>query len=213
MVLILLRLGEVDAHRHALHHLDVVPGRILRRKQAQHRSCGATDLCHDAIVVATVHIYVNLHLLIGPHQVKLGLLEVRRHPQILQGDQRDQVLPHADVLAHFDVLGGDDSVHRRDDLGVAQVELCLIQLGARLFHLRRCLVRLGLLHLQQAGRVTGVARGGLRRRQIILRDSDLIRRSSSVGLGGDDRRLICLRSSHSLIVLLLGDHVLSPPAA
>ena len=123
-------------------------------------------------------------------------------------NEGDQVLPDADVLAHFDVLRGDDPVHRRDDFGVAQVELRLVQLGTRLLHLRCRLVGFRLLHRYLLGRGTGIALCSLRCNRLLLRDCDLFLRSNGIGLGGDHRSLIRLGSSYSLVILLLGDHVL-----
>ncbi len=51
---------------------------------------------------------------------------------IFERDQGEQVLAGGDVLVDLDAFAGDDAVFGRDDVGVAEVELGLIELGLRL---------------------------------------------------------------------------------
>ena len=103
------QIGEVDAYWNALHHLHVISGRVLRRKERKHRAGGAADLGYLAVVVLAGGVHCNLDRLPGGHVAQLRLLEVGRDPQIFQRNQREQVLPRGDVLVDLHALAGDDA--------------------------------------------------------------------------------------------------------
>src|SRR6266542_6401017 len=80
----LVAVVEVDAHWHALHHLDEVAGGVLRRHQTKARAGGASYAGDRAVVLLPAErVHLDLDLLAGTHALQLGLLEVGRDPHVL----------------------------------------------------------------------------------------------------------------------------------
>jgi hypothetical protein len=80
-------------------------------------------------LAAAQRINLQRHLLVRLHPLQLRLFEVRRNPQVREGDDGEEVLPDAEVGADLDVLLVDDSGGGRGDVGVGQVQLGLVDLG------------------------------------------------------------------------------------
>src|SRR5260370_21697285 len=72
---------------------------------------------------------VRIDLYVDPlawrHVLKLSLLEVGSHPDIIERDDIHQFLSDAYVLADFRGLFPDNSGHRRANHGIAQVQFSL----------------------------------------------------------------------------------------
>src|ERR1017187_7429866 len=136
---------EVNANGDALDHLDVVAGGVFRWEQRQDRTSGPSDLGDLAVVRRAGRVGSNLDSLTRRHVAQLGLLKVCGDPQILKGNEGEQVLASGYVLFDFDALAGDDSGNGCDDFGVAEVELRLIELSLCLSHLRLRLFGVGTL--------------------------------------------------------------------
>ena len=122
-----------------------------------------------------------------------------------EGDDFHQLLPGSDVLSDFDRAVANHSSDRSDNLGVYQVELCLIEIGvlALGFGLRRGCT--GTYHLHLFGSRLGIAKVGLGLRQLSLRLSNfrlsgIGHRPSGLNGGGTGRGC-----GYCLIVLLLRD--------
>ena len=140
--------------------------------------------------------------------LELRLFEVRRHPKILERNQRQQVLPRRDILVDLNALARDDAVCRRDNFVVAQVELGLIELGLRLLHLRLGLLGAGVLrcHLLRTGlaRTSASPAPALRCRGPRSRRPRRPARWLRVG----QRGFVGVGRGNSRVELLLADHVL-----
>src|SRR5258708_5114513 len=78
------------------------------------------------------------------HVLKLGFLEIRRHPDIVNRNNGKQALPRLNPLAEFDSLAADDTADWRVDLRVAKIQFrgAYIRLGSLYFADAR--LRLGL---------------------------------------------------------------------
>ena len=207
MRILVREIGEIDAHRNALHHLHVIACGIFRRKQRQNRTGGAANLRHAAFVVPARRIDMNLHGLQGLHVLELGLLEVRRHPNILERNQGEQILPRRNVLIDLNALARDDAVGRRHDSGVAQVEFSLIELGLCLFHLRLGLFSAGTLrsHLLRTGLRVLLCR--LRLLLLLAGHLHCVSGSLFAGKRVVQRGFGGVGGVHSRVKLLLADHV------
>ena len=85
--------------------------------------------------------------------LELGLLEVRGHPEVGQRDDGQEVLTDAEVGAHLHILLVDDAGGGGGDVGVAEVEQRLIDLGLGLLDVGEGGVGLGLLRPYLIGAV------------------------------------------------------------
>ena len=128
-VLRVLTIFENDFDRDSLDDLHIISRGILRRQDAVTRSAGACDVQDVAVIIAAVGIHVNLHGLAGAHIFQLRFLEVGGHPDVLavQRDDGHHLLAGHDVLARLDRSLSYDSADRRDNRGVLQIELSLLQ--------------------------------------------------------------------------------------
>ena len=153
-------LVEDDLHRHALHHLDVVAGGVLRRQQAE-AGAGAGLQTVDMAAQRPVGIGVDgdLDRLARPHVGKLRLLEVGRHPGSADGEIGEGLVCLHDVADIHRALGHAACLRRHDpcvgqvELGRAHLRLGLRDLGLGVGQ-RRLLERHLLrrrLRLEQAG--------------------------------------------------------------
>jgi hypothetical protein len=82
--------GEQDADRHALHDLDPIAGRVLRRQDGEFRSGAGADAGDRALeIVIGIGVDVDRHLLARPHIGEVGLLEIGLDPDI-EANQREE---------------------------------------------------------------------------------------------------------------------------
>jgi hypothetical protein len=152
IAVVLRKIVEVDADRNTLYDLDVVACRIFRWEQAETRTGGSADLRDVTAELATTQrVDFQIDMLVHMHLVELCFLEVRRHPEIFEWNDRQQILPNAQVLTDIDILLAHDAVYRSDDLGVAEVQFCLIDLGLSLLDSRQRSLRAGLLNTDLVG--------------------------------------------------------------
>src|SRR6184192_1419410 len=105
-----------DLHRDTLHHLDIVTGRVLWRKQAGDRATCAGNTLQMTFVFLAGGVHVNGHRLVDAHLPQLGFLEVGGHPYVIKVDDPHQFLPGLHVLAYLNRSVGNNSIHRRNDL-------------------------------------------------------------------------------------------------
>src|SRR5579863_2337125 len=126
-VLRVLPFVKADAHRDALHDLDVVAGGVLRRQQAEVCARRAGEAFHVTVVVAAVSIDVDFHALARPHVPELCLLEVRRDPDVLERHQGHQRLSGHHVLADFHGLLAHQAGDGSDKRGVTEIQLRLLE--------------------------------------------------------------------------------------
>jgi hypothetical protein len=136
-----LRAIEIDSHRHPLHDLYVVSGRVFRGQQAEHGTGPAPEVGYVCFPATAVRIDLYLDWLTGFHVLKLRFFEVGRHPDIVEGNDVHEFLSDAHVLADFGSFPPNNSVHGRADHGIAETEFSLIQLGLALIYL--CLGSVG----------------------------------------------------------------------
>src|SRR5579859_6927265 len=117
---------EVNLYRNALHHFDVISCGILRRQQAEARAAGAGNAVHFAAVFAPVSVNFDGDGLSWSHIPQLSYFEVRGDPDVVEVNDFHQLLSGSHILAYLDGAVADDSIHGSDNLGVLQVECCLI---------------------------------------------------------------------------------------
>src|SRR5690242_17262384 len=111
---------EGDPHRHALHDLGEVTGRILWRDDAEDRACARRDAYDVPVEFMTGQdIRRDGCILAGTNAGELVLLEVRVDPQSLIGDDAHQIGTDGDVRARPNGTIADIAVDRSADLGVA----------------------------------------------------------------------------------------------
>ena len=89
--------------------------------------------------------------LTGMHLRELRFLEVSCHPEVGERNDGQEILPDAEVRANLDVLFVDDAGGGGGDVGVAEVELSLIDFGLCLFDVRHGSVGLRLLGADLVG--------------------------------------------------------------
>src|ERR1051325_12030693 len=118
------RFGDGDSHRHALHDLGEVAGRIVGWKESELRSRGAADAFDFALGDATtVCIDREFHRLSRMNPGQLRFLEVRGDPDACIGDYAHQRLTGIYQLADLDLLAGDFAGSGRSDFGVIELQL------------------------------------------------------------------------------------------
>ena len=86
-------------------------------------------------VFAAVGVDAEVTCWPGFMQAQLRLLEVGGDPDVVERNDRHQLLAGRDVRAHFDRLFADDPVDRRDDGAVAEIEFGLVDQRPSLRHL------------------------------------------------------------------------------
>src|SRR6202023_1296364 len=83
----LLYVGEVDADGNALDDFDVVAGGVFGREERELGAGGSANLGDLAVELAAAEsVDLEGDLLAGTHFGELGFLEVRRDPEVGQGD-------------------------------------------------------------------------------------------------------------------------------
>ena len=147
--------------------------------------------------------------LTGTHSCELSLLEVGGDPEVRQRDDGEEILPDAEVGAYLHVLFVDDSGGGGGDVGVAEVECGLINLGLGLLDVSHGGVRFGLLGADLIG--AGLDRLGrliARLREFLKGLGDLGLAGDLVGFGLEDGGLVGGIGCNRGVILLLGDDVL-----
>jgi len=98
----LLRI-ERDPDRHALHHLDPVAGRVLRRQQRERRAGACAEAFDGAVVRHLLAVDVGLELdrLADAQVPELAFLEVGVDPDVVERDHRQQRRARLDALAEI----------------------------------------------------------------------------------------------------------------
>ena len=93
MVAVLARF-EHDLHGYALYYFDVVARGIFRRQKAESGTRRRGDAVHVSPVLPAASISVDFHVdpLTNPHLLELRLFEIGRHPNVIQRDQRHDLL-------------------------------------------------------------------------------------------------------------------------
>src|SRR3989442_12408972 len=115
---------EDDLDGHALDNLHPVPRRVLGRQQREARARPRADRIDPAqirVIVSALDDDLGAHA--RPYAPELSLLEVREHPDVVQGDDGEQRLARLHHLPDLDGLLGDEPGHRRTDRRVVEVEL------------------------------------------------------------------------------------------
>ena len=107
---------ERDPHRHALHDLDPVAGRVLRRQQGERRAGAGAEAFDRAVVRDLLAVDVGLELgrLADAQVAQLAFLEVGVDPDVVERDDREQRRAGLDALAELDAAPRDVAVDRRD---------------------------------------------------------------------------------------------------
>ena len=125
---------EAYSHRQSLYDLDIVPSRILGRKQAGSISSRGWHILDLAIKRLVEGIHFNGYTLANVHLSELCLLEVRGRPDIVNLNHHDELLPLRNSAPDFRTALARDPVDRGHDVAVAQVEQSRIQLRFRRVH-------------------------------------------------------------------------------
>ena len=116
---------ERDPHRHALHHLDPVAARVLRRQQRECASRAGAE-AGDAPMEgdgAAVGIGLQRHRLPGAQVRELVFLEVRVDPHVLERGDGHQHAPRRDALADLHRAPRDKARGRRGELGARESQV------------------------------------------------------------------------------------------
>src|ERR1700730_2463313 len=127
---------EGKPHWDALHHLDPVAGRVLRRQQREYRTARRRqrrDPCGDVSV--RIGVDGDLRRIALPDIGELGLLDVGLDIEIVRRYQRKCGLACIEKGSDrdaLDIIG--NAVERRDDRGEAQVACRRIDRRLRLFY-------------------------------------------------------------------------------
>src|SRR5262249_49987001 len=118
-----------DFDWNALHDLDVIAGGILRRQEREGGARSRLD-AGDMAADAAVRISVNRerHRLSRPHRVELGLLEIRRDPNLVRNEHGQS---RAGLRELADRGGEADNAPRfgRADRSVGKIELRGVNFG------------------------------------------------------------------------------------
>src|SRR5438128_207780 len=116
---------------------------LLRRQKAEQCSRGAREILDRPLVVATERININFHSLTRAHIFELSFLEVRRHPDIVKGNDGKQTLSWLNPLAEFDGFASNDTADGRIDLRIAKIQFRDAYIRLRLIHLAHAGIRFG----------------------------------------------------------------------
>ena len=120
---------EQDSHRQPLDHFHIVAGCVFGWKQAEHRARGSADCIDVSFIVTPIRIDIDLYRLARTHVLELRLFEVGDHPHIIEWNDGEQFLSRLNILADLDRFAADDSIHRRFDHCIVQVQLRLFDYG------------------------------------------------------------------------------------
>src|SRR5439155_5925212 len=103
---------------HALHDLDPVAGRVLRRKQRERRAGAGAEAGDRAVVshLAAVEIGAKRYRLPEAHRGELRLLVVCIDPDLVERDDRHQRRARAHALPELDRALGDETADGRGQL-------------------------------------------------------------------------------------------------
>src|SRR5829696_2927835 len=116
-------LADRDAHRHPLHHLGEVAGRVVGRQQRELGTRGRAHALDSALRHASaVRVDFELHRLPDLQVGELRLLEVGGHPHTRVRHDGEQRLPRLHELPDLDLLPRDDAAHRRHDARVRELK-------------------------------------------------------------------------------------------
>src|SRR5438876_4265217 len=187
---------EPDAHRDALHDLGIVARRVVRGQERELRPRGRRDALHVSLEVAAgIGVHREVRGVARPYVGGLRLLQVRGHPDVVEGDCGHQRLTGLHELADLDGLLAHDAVRGGDDARVGQVERRLDSGRAGRGHPGIGADEVRLRSGQ--GRVGGTGRR-LGRVELLLRNDLLVRKrldplQIGVGLLGVGLRLLHLR--------------------
>ena len=113
---------EAQAHRDALHHLDVVAGGVFRRQDAGDGAGAAADVLDVAFKIQLQRVHVNAGRLARLDIVHLRLFEVGRHPDVADLGDHQQLLAGVDALADLGRSLQNNARGRRDDLRIAELQ-------------------------------------------------------------------------------------------
>src|SRR5262245_4121290 len=124
---------ELNAHRHALHHLDPVAGGVLRRDGGEGRAGAAGEAGDGAVVdhLLAVAAGGDLDPLADAHLVELACLEVGGDVHLGHRHDREQRRAGLHLLADLDRALGDHAGERRADHRALEIDLRLVAPGAR----------------------------------------------------------------------------------
>src|SRR6266581_3253656 len=197
---------EANPHREPLNDLDKVAAGIFRWQKAEQRSSSTGKILDRPSVVATERINMNVHRLTRAHVFELSFLEVRRHPDIVKGNDGKQTLSWLNSLAKFDGFAANDSAHRSIDSRIAEIELGRANVRLGLAHLASARLRfcLGIAYLLWGS--AGSLDLGLSLSDQAAQLPDLVLLGSNHGAIGFERLRICECLCFVGIVLQLGDY-------
>ena len=118
-------LSSCDTDRDALHDLGEIAGRVVRRQQRELRAARRRDAL-DAAVQGLLRETVDRDFdrLARLDMGELGFLVIRDHIDVRQRHDIDEVGADIDVIAGLHLTLAGDAVERRDDPGVAELQLC-----------------------------------------------------------------------------------------
>src|SRR5260370_40079412 len=126
---------KANPHWKPLNDFDKVAAGIFRRQKTKQGSGGARKVLDRTSVVATERINMNVHGLTRAHVFELSFLEVRRHPDIVKGNDGKQTLSWLNPLAEFDGFASDDTTDGTVDFGIAKIEFSCPTIRLALPHL------------------------------------------------------------------------------
>ena len=133
----LLRI-ERNAHRHPLHDLDPVAGRVLSGKQGESRSGSGAKADHLAVVLhaSTIDIGFERDRLATAHVGELRLLEIGIDPHLVERHDGHQRGSGAHSLPKLDGALGYKSRYRRRQRGARIGQISVAHVGGGVQHVR-----------------------------------------------------------------------------
>src|SRR5712691_1276083 len=193
---------ETNPNWEPLNDFDKVAAGIFRWQKAEQRSGGAREILDLPSVVATERINMNVHRLTRAHVFELSFLEVRRHPDIVNGNDVKQTLSCLNPLAEFDGFASNDTTDGRIDLRIPKIQFRGAYIGSGSLHFTDSRLRLGLCvnHLLRSRSCLLYLCLSLRDEATPLRDL-LLNRSDSRAVGLQN---LCRRDGLGLARVVVG---------
>src|SRR5262249_46559399 len=133
-----LILVEANPHRKALHHFDVVSGRVFGWKQAEHGTSRSRKTLNRSLVVAAERVHSDRDRLTRSHVFELRLFEVCGDPEVIQRDDREQTLSGLHAMPQLHGLSSDYAAHGSVDFRITEIQLSGAQVGASLLQMAAC---------------------------------------------------------------------------
>src|SRR5216684_1768423 len=109
---------QADPNRQTLHDFHVIAGRVFWRKETVLLAARSGESFDVAAVVAAGRIDVNRYRLASPDLAQLRFLEVSGDPDIVERNDREQLLSRLHALSNLDSFLSNHSAACSEDLRI-----------------------------------------------------------------------------------------------